>query len=86
MGDMWIVPVVPQQAGYRLSGQGRSVPRMRYWGVPAGEEEERRRERWSLMVVARENEELDALPPDILEAYLEVTQYYSKLLDRLARE
>lgn len=38
------------------------------------------------MVVARENEELDALPPDIREAYLEVTRCYSKLLDRLARE
>jgi hypothetical protein len=36
--------------------------------------------------MARENEELDALPPDIREAYLEVTRYYSKLLDRLARE
>ena len=31
-------------------------------------------------------EELDALPPDIREAYLEVTRCYSKLLDRLARE
>jgi hypothetical protein len=31
------------------------------------------------------NEELQALPSEILEAYLEVTQYHYKLLERLAQ-
>jgi len=86
LGDLRLVPVVPQQAGYRLSGEGRSVSRMRCWGVPTSQEEEKCGKRWGLIDMARENEELDALPPDILEAYLEVTRCYSKLLDRLARE
>lgn len=48
--------------------------------------------RWRYMdeieefVNLRSDLQLDALPPDIREAYLEVTRCYSKLLDRLARE
>ncbi|WP_348303775.1 hypothetical protein [Methanothrix sp.] len=47
--------------------------------------EEDRMQKTNPYMVKDQSEEVKALPPDILEAYLEVTQCHHKLLARLAQ-